>query len=352
MAGADILGIGMMTAVGVGAAQTAASVRAGIARLAESSIHNRRFDPMVMATLPDEELPPLEESLDRIPGLTSRQRRMLRLAGPALKEAVADVGSVADVPLLLAVPEAMPGRSDPAGPKFLEHLAKQSGVGFQIGASRTYPSGRAATFKALSEALALLASGTAQRVLLGGVDSYLDLYLLATLDAEDRVLADGVMDGFAPGEGAAFLLLAPRRGPGGRGIASVVAAASGAETGHRYAEEPYRGDGLAETFQSIFATKGAADQAVASVLAGLNGENFGAKEWGTAYVRSKEHFLDDIALAHPVDCFGDAGAALGPLLMGLGAIGIQKGYLREPCLVWCSSDRETRGAALLRSVST
>ena len=61
--------------------------------------------------------------------------------------------------------------------------------------------------------------------------------------------------------------------------------------------------------------------------------------------------MDDIALAHPVDCFGDAGAALGPLLVSLGAIGIQKGYVREPCLAWCSSDRETRGAALLRGAS-
>jgi 3-oxoacyl-[acyl-carrier-protein] synthase-1 len=352
MAGADILGIGMMTAVGVGAAQTAASVRAGIARLTESAIYNRRFNPIVMSTLPDEELPQLEESLEKLPGLTSRQMRMLRLAGPALAEAVADVGAVADVPLLLAVPEALPGRADPAGPRFLEHLAKQSGVAFRIAASRMFPNGRAAGFLALAEALALIEGGTAPRVLVGGVDSYLDLYLLATLDAEDRVLADGVMDGFAPGEGAAFLLLGPRGGAGGRAIARVVAAASGVETGHRYSKEPYRGDGLAAAFQSVFATRGAAEEPVTSVLAGLNGEHFGAKEWGTAYLRSKEHFVDDIALAHPVDCFGDAGAALGPLLVGLSAIGIQKGYLREPCLAWCSSDRETRGAALLRSVSS
>jgi 3-oxoacyl-[acyl-carrier-protein] synthase-1 len=350
MAGADILGIGMMTAVGVGAAQTATSVHAGIARLTETSIHNRKFNPIVMSTLPDEELPPLEESLEKLPGLTSRQMRMLRLAGPALKEAVADVGNVADVPLLLAVPEALPERADPAGPKFLEHLAKQSGVAFQVAASHMFPNGRAAGFLALAEALTLLEGGTAPRVLVGGVDSYLDLYLLGTLDAEGRVLAEGVMDGFAPGEGAAFLLLGPRAG--GRAIARVIAVATGVEAGHRYSEEPYRGDGLATTFQSIFATKGAADEPVTSVLAGLNGENFGAKEWGTAYLRSKEHFVDDIALTHPVDCFGDAGAALGPLLVGLAAIGIQKGYVREPSLAWCSSDREERGAALLRGPSS
>jgi len=349
MAGADILGVGMMTAVGVGAAETAASVHAGIARLTESSVHNRRFNPIVMSAVPEAELPPLEKSLDQIPGLTSRQTRMLRLAGPALREAVADVGGVADVPLLLAVPEALPDRADPAGPKFLEHLAKQSGVAFEIAASRAFANGRAGGFLALKEALALLAGGTVSRVLVGGVDTYLDLHLLGTLDAEDRALADGVMDGFPPGEGAAFLLLGPRA-PGA--FARVVAAATGAESGHRYSEEPYRGDGLAATFQSVFAAKGAADEPVTTVLAGLNGESFGAKEWGVAYVRSREHFVDDFALTHPVDCFGDAGAALGPLLMGLAAIGIRKGYLREPCLAWCSSDREERGAALLRGASS
>lgn len=352
MAGADILGIGMMTAVGVGAAQTATSVRAGIARLAETAIHNRKFNPIVMGTLPEEELPALEASLDQLPGLTARQIRMLRLAGPALHEAVADVGSVADVPLLLAVPEALPGRVDPAGAKFLEHLAKQSGVSFQLAGSKMFPHGRAAGFLALAEGLGLIESGGAPRVLVGGVDSYLDLYLLATLDGEGRVLAQGVMDGFAPGEGAAFLLLGPPRGAGGRPIAHIVAAASGAEAGHRYSEEPYRGDGLAATFQTLFAADGAADEPVKTVLAGLNGENFGAKEWGTAYMRSKEQFVDDMELQHPVDCFGDAGAALGPLLIALGAIGIQKGYVSEPCLAWASSDREERGAALLRGRSS
>jgi 3-oxoacyl-[acyl-carrier-protein] synthase-1 len=346
MAGAEILGIGMMTAVGIGAPQAAASVRAGIARLSESSILNRQFQPMVMATLPDHELPPLEPSLEKLPGLTSRQMRMLRLAGPALREAVADVGSVADVPLFLALPEARPDRADPAGPKFLEHLATQSGVAFAISESRTYPSGRAAGFIALAEALERIESGRTPRALVGGVDTYLDLHLLATLDAERRVLAEGVMDGFAPGEGACFMLLGSASA-GGQPVAHVVGAAMGMEAGHRYSEETYRGDGLAQAFQALFAIDAAADEPVRTVFAGLNGENFGAKEWGAAYLRSKEQFADDMELHHPVDCFGDAGAALSVLLVALGAIGIRGQYVRTPCLAWASSDHAERGAALL-----
>ena len=345
MAGAELLGIGMMTAVGIGAPQTAASVRAGIARLSESSIHNREFRPMVMATLPDDELPPLEPSLERVTDLTSRQMRMLRLAGRALREAVADVGSVADMPLFLALPEPWPDRADPAGPKFLEHLATQSQVAFQIAGSKVHPSGRAAGFEALAAALERIESGRTPGALVGGVDTYLDLYLLATLDAERRVLAEGVADGFAPGEGACFMLLGS--GAGGRPLAHIVGAATGTETGHRYSEETCRGDGLAQAFQALFAIDGAADEPVKTVFAGLNGENFGAKEWGTAYLRSKEQFAGDMELHHPVDCFGDPGAALGPLHIGLGAIGIRGQYVGAPCLAWASSDRGERGAALL-----
>jgi len=53
---------------------------------------------------------------------------------------------------------------------------------------------------------------------------------------------------------------------------------------------------------------------------------------------------------HPVENFGDPGAALGAILLGRAAIGLQRGYRQGPCLVWCSSDREERGAAMIHSV--
>ena len=74
--GAWICGIGMVTAVGTTAAQTASSVRAGVSRYQESSVYNKRFEPMTMALLPEDAIPPLNEKLASEPGLTSRQRRM------------------------------------------------------------------------------------------------------------------------------------------------------------------------------------------------------------------------------------------------------------------------------------
>lgn len=347
--GAAILSLGMISAVGIGAQQTASSVRAGISRFCETSIYDRRFQPFTMSLVPDECLPPLEQSLEETVGLTARQARMLRLASPALGEALAGVADVGQIPILVGTPEAFPNRADPAGKKFLEQLATQSGLKFNLARSKMFPHGRAAGLLALREALARLQSGENSSVIVGGVDTYLDLYLLGTLDMEGRILAKGVMDGFVPGEGAAFLLLtAPYKSTSDQGqISRIAGAATGVEKGHRYSEEPYRGDGLASTIQELFAAIPSVKDNVQTVLAGFNGENFWSKEWGVAYLRSKERFQENVRIEHPADCFGDPGAALGPLMLGLGAVGMQKGYLDGPCLVWCSSDRQERGAALI-----
>jgi 3-oxoacyl-[acyl-carrier-protein] synthase-1 len=349
---AVILSVGMMTSVGIGARQTAASVRAGICRFRETSIYDKRFQPFKMALLPEEALPPLEPSLETVVGLTARQARMLRLASPALREVLIEAPNPVQVPVFLGTPEAFPDRADPAGEKFLDHLSVQAGLKFNLGQSKMFPNGRAAGLMALKEGLEMITSGRQRYVIVGGVDTYLDLYLLGTLDMEGRILAEGVMDGFIPGEGAGFLLLTADIGRSVvvKPMARVEAAAVGAEKGHRYSEEVYRGDGLAETFQKLFDLISSRNGKIRTVFAGFNGESFGAKEWGVAYLRSKDRFVDRFRFEHPVDCFGDTSAALGPLMIGMATIGMKRGYIEGPCLIWCSSDREERGAVCVRGM--
>ncbi|MGK3992643.1 hypothetical protein [Sorangium sp. So ce1024] len=337
----------MTTAVGLTAQTTAASVRAGISYFRETAILDRRSNPVVMATVPDVDLPPRARALDAITTLTTRQTRMLRLAGVALRESLGGIDRIDRIPLLLAAPEPHPGRAAVVEPRFLEQLAVQAEVRFDIQRSRVFPRGRAAVFPALCEALYRLASRTDEHVLVGGVDSHVDLQLLGTLDREERIRADGVPDGFIPGEGAAFLLLtSPGIGTrtGLAPLARLEGAAFADEPGHRYSEEIYRGDGLDLAFRRLFA---AMPVTVQTVYAGFNGENFNAKEWGVSYMRHRERFAEDFAIEHPADCLGDTGAALGPMLMALASIGMKKGYRRSPCLAWCSSDQAERGAAIV-----
>jgi 3-oxoacyl-[acyl-carrier-protein] synthase-1 len=347
--GAEILRAGMITSVGIGARQTFTSVRARLARFAESPFHDRRFEPFVMAIVPEDHLPAPAPTLKQ-GARTARHARMVRLAASALIEALEGVPSSSRIPLLLGAPEPLPGRANPAGPQFLEDLRAQSDAAFDVTRSRLIHKGRAAGLLAAHEAVARIAEGESDRVLIGGVDTFLDAHALGALDREGRILAHGVMDGFTPGEGAAFLLLgAPGRPKPNVGtpLARLEAVGLGREPGHRYSEEAYRGEGLAAAFQSLFAAAPEGQGAVRSILAGLNGEHFGSREWGVARQRHTRRFDAGAHVEHPVQSFGDTGAALAPLLLGLAALGLSRGDLEGPCMVWASSDREDRGAALI-----
>ena len=56
---------------------------------------------------------------------------------------------------------------------------------------------------------------------------------------------------------------------------------------------------------------------------------------------------DRLRVQHPADCFGDAGAALGLVMLGLAAMDLARGRIDGDCLVWGGADRGERGAALL-----
>jgi len=349
---AEILAVGMVTPVGASAAQTAASVRAGIARLAESYVADRFGEPLVMGLVDLEQLPPLVDQLEERE-ISIRHQRLARLGAVALREAL--VSTPHDpVPLLLGLPEPRGEARHPIGSEMIEMLATQSGLAFDLSCSAAYPLGRAAGLVALDEALALLDRGRAPAVLVGAVDSYLDVRLLEALDGEGRLRSGEPSDGFVPGEGAAFLLLAPARrgrGHGSPALARVAGVGRGHEAGHLYSSEPHRGDGLAAAFRAALdaGAQGDPPARVACIYAGLNGESYWGKESGVAQVRCAEGLGDPIRIEHPADCCGDAGAALGPLMLGLAALDLARGRVDGPCLVWTGSDRGQRVAALLTS---
>lgn len=156
------------------------------------------------------------------------------------------------------------------------------------------------------------------------------------------------MDGFAPGEGGCVLLLASEDALHKNKLSSLARIYHGVcadEPGHRFSDEPYKGDGLSEAITKALVPL--EQKQVQTVFAGFNGENFFAKEWGVAYLRNHDSFVDNLRIEHPADCYGDLGAATGLLLTGLAAIGMQKKYVKEPCLIFCSSEKEKRGAVCM-----
>jgi 3-oxoacyl-[acyl-carrier-protein] synthase I len=341
-----VVGVGMMTAVGLSAPETAASVRAATMRFTETPIRDHRFEPFTLAEVLEDGLPELEAGLAVTLGLTSREMRMLRLGTLPLGECLKSMKSNGvRPPLLLSLPETSTTRPLDRG-AFLKRFWQQSKGAFDVARSDASHVGRAGGLTAIGRAVELIRSGQASFGVAGGIDTYRDLYVLGALDMERRVKSAVHADGFVPGEGAGFVLLASRAAAASAGVAplaSISPVAQGVEEGYLYSEKPYRGDGLAGAIRRLIQT-GAADAPIQEVYSSMNGESHWGKEWGVSFIRNRGAFVPGYGMHHPADCFGDTGAACGPIMVGLAAIAIQSGYRRGPNLVYCSSDRAQRAA--------
>ena len=183
--------------------------------------------------------------------------------------------------------------------------------------------------------------------------SLIALALCLGLACSDNNLSGGDdenLDGFVPGEGAGFMLLASAGAAGGlerNPICRLAGVATGFEAGHLGSSEPYRGEGLAATWQALF--DAAPGRVAGAVFSSMNGEHHWAKELGTASIRCKEHFIDELAVEHPADCYGDLGAASGPALVAQAAWALSRGHCSGSALVYCSSDLGDRAAVLVEA---
>ena len=338
----------VLCSIGSGTDQVWTSARAGIARIVNSHVMDRNFDPIRMGLVPEDALGQLDEDIEKLP-LPSRARRMLRLAAPSFQTVAQDLGR--PVPVFLGLPEL----SDAEAPwlkHFPAYLQKLTGVPVDRARSVIVPGGRAAALLALERAIGALQADPSAVVVVGGVDTYLDLRLLATLDAEQRILGPRVMEGFIPGEGAAFYVLSGDDTPTGKnGIRVIVhGAASSMDPGHRYGSEPARGEGLADALE-LLRQQAPPPTPIGTTFAGFNGENFDAKLWGVARLRHDDVFSKEMLIDHPADKFGDAGASMGAILTVMAAKAIADGTRPGPALVWAASDREPRACAILSKVN-
>jgi 3-oxoacyl-[acyl-carrier-protein] synthase-1 len=337
----------VLCSIGNGTEQVWAAARAGIARVANSHVISRSSDPIQMGLVPEDALGELTPDIDRLP-LPARARRMLRLAAPSFQAVAGD--QQREVPVFLGLPQL----TDEEAP-WMKHvpgyLQLLTGARVDRARSVVIPQGRAAGLIALERALQSLASDPGTDVIVGGVDSFLDLRLLATLDAEERILGPQIMDGFIPGEGAAFYRLSSGGASDSRRRITVDAASSTLDRGHRYGDAPATGEGLAAAIHGLRHRLPPTAAPIATTFAGFNGENFDARLWGVARLRHHDFFDSRMVIEHPADKFGDTGAAMGAMLVVLAAGSLATGTRPGPALVWAASDREPRGCAVLSASS-
>ncbi len=248
------------------------------------------------------------------------------------------------------MPAVAPAAESVADPRLLYALALQSGVALAFEASSVLSAGRAAGLIAVHHASQRILSGEVDFAVAGGCDSYQHPELLEQLDSESRLLSQSKYDGLIPGEGAGFLFLAGQRAAERAGAAVMGwldASGTGFEEEHLSADKPHRGEGLARTLRAMLDGDGGATAPVETVYASMNGERYWAKEWGVAVVRLASHFSEQLAVEHPADCYGDAGAASGPVMAGLALAALEQGYRSGPALLYASSDAGERAAMII-----
>ncbi|HYK91728.1 MAG TPA: beta-ketoacyl synthase N-terminal-like domain-containing protein [Acidobacteriota bacterium] len=324
-----VTGTGARTSVGRTALATAAAIRAGIAMFNEHPfMRDTAGNRMVVA------LAPYLEAHSLLPD------RLAELAGPAAMEATSllarSEGQKPLIPVFVGLPRVRPGRAKDLGVIAKRVRDDASGAGLRIGKVTMIETGHSAGAMAIQAAWDLVRSGAAEFVLAGGVDSYLEPETLEWLEANDQLHSAGPTNnsyGFIPGEAGSFALLATARAAERQKLSSsteLVIAATTQETKLIKTDAVCLGEGLAALFRALSGVP--AMLRADHLYCDMNGEPYRADEFGFATIRSGGIFRDPSSFTTPADCWGDVGAASGPLFLMLADAAIKKGYAPGPIL--------------------
>ena len=344
---AEIVAIGALTPNGLDARQAVFFTRAGRLFVRESPFVDRRGAPVGLA------------SVLAVPDDVRGPARLLALAAPALRECLTNQPSIGPgtVPLLLALPgdaaQAAPGLGgSTAGQalnrELLARLANEVDDRLDVGRSIVARFGRAGGALALSVALSRLRQRQVPFVLVGGVDSFHDADRLDALDAAHRLHAEDVENGTLPGEGAAFVLLAPA-GTGGS-LASLRSLAIENEPRSLEAGTDEPCQALALTLAMRRALDDAQLPRIERLVSDVVEERHRVHEQLLASGRLAARIGGSPLHEQPLLTTGELGAATVPFLVAYVA-GLFRARAadaaRLPALVVATSDGEPRAALVL-----
>ncbi|MDH5231867.1 MAG: hypothetical protein OEZ58_18590 [Gammaproteobacteria bacterium] len=191
---------------------------------------------------------------------------------------------------------------------------------------------------ALSQAMKKIQSGELQKVIVGGVESYLLHAWLHQLDDAYLLKSNRNVDGFIPGEAAGFVLLEAAS------ATKEVKITQSAILQNQDLRSIKTGASLTKLLQTLLQGVSSRPQ----IVCDLNGQSARMKEWGLAAQRLAQQIGWPPALIHPAANFGDIGAATLPVLMGLGAMMLKQQKVNSSdVLVWCGDRHGNRAGLLL-----
>ncbi|WP_437719505.1 3-oxoacyl-ACP synthase [Sorangium sp. So ce448] len=312
MSGERVVGLGLCTPVGTTAEMTLASMRAGLARFAETSVRDGAGQPVRASRL---------STLDPTSTRTERMIELGRAALDGLRQRLEALPGRA--PLYLGLPEPGLG-AEIAREPLLSALARRDpaargGARGAIELAGAFEAGRAGFFEALSAAIEDLRAGRAGSLaVVGAVDSLCDAGSLAALSAARLHLGAQNRDGRVPGEAAGFVVLARPGAASTMGLDAlgvVLGVALGTEPVPFASQVPSAADGLTGVFRALRGDAAAGARRVDEVMSCQPGESFWATELSRAYLRNAALMPEPLALSAAGEWLGDAGAGAAPVML-------------------------------------
>jgi 3-oxoacyl-[acyl-carrier-protein] synthase-1 len=321
---ASVVGAGAVTAIGLGATDTAFSHRAGAAGMREAPLVDGAGDRVTMCFVP---------ILDP---LACGGARAALLAARALDEALASIGPAAsrlrvrlalNVGQELALPDADGALPVQAIASELVARASRQTAHVALDVSVRGAAGPGYLVAPIAEALA---SGAIDAAVLGGVHTDYDPSRVAALDAAGRLFRPDRLDALIPGEAAAFVVLVrpevARRLRLDERLA-ILHAATAYERARPDNDEPaFVATGLTAALRAGLAPIGEAGLRAGWAITDLTFETFRHFELQAAMTRVQRHLCEPQQVDHPAQRMGHLGAAVMPLHLALAAEAYRRGF--------------------------
>ncbi|RUU05887.1 beta-ketoacyl synthase [Mesorhizobium sp. USDA-HM6] len=336
-----VVGVGARTPLGFDAASSAAAVRAGISAIQDHPYMIDRFGERMKVT----------RDIGVDVNLVGPDRAVEIAVSPAqdaLRPITTSMQS-AVVSLILSTGEARPGQPEGFAAQVNTKLRNRLAQHVVLDGGGSTAGGHAGGLLAIYHACKTLRDGKAKFCLAGAVDTYLEPETLEWLDENEQLHSEGNIYGFCPGEAAGFCLLtmlSTARAHDLQPLLEIVGISTASEENRIKTETVVLGEGLGAAFRLLF--QDAPVDPVDRIICDMNGERYRGNEYGFAVLRNPGRFRDAADFETPADCWGDVGAASGPLFVSLVAEAEARGYQHGPLsLIWASSENGARAVTLL-----
>jgi 3-oxoacyl-[acyl-carrier-protein] synthase I len=327
---------GAVTALGQDAQTTVGSLRAGLCAQREVTFFGESEEDLLAA--------PIAGFCEGVWGI----ERYEQLAMAAIRPAIAGLPAPERTQLVIFLGLPRPERAGvPAA--LAQELPRRLAARLELppAAIRPIAQGRAAVFAGLQQAQKLLSEGT-PACLVGGVDVLVNGATLSGLSKGGQLKEQ--WDGFIPGEGAGFVWVSPKGGPGcfGRAAVPVVGVGLARDPADGSAAHPLIGAGYHQAYKKALADAKIPERELALVVNDVSGIRTAFEDVAMAQVRFFRAPREQLPVWHVASYLGELGAAVGAVELTWAVAALELGFAPGAGILLSAADGDQRAAVVLK----